>query len=267
MSTADQGQVTATAATVYEEFFVPALLAQWTEPMIDAAGIRAGHRVLDVACGTGVLARAVAATVGPQGRVVGLDLNDGMLDVARRKEPQIEWLLGRAEDLPFRDGEFDAAVSQFGLMFFEDRTRAVAEMVRVVRGRGRAAIAVWGRLDRSPGYLDLTALLDRLFGRGARDALAAPFVLGDEEALRTILTDAGLTAVEVTARDGVARFPSLESWMETEIRGWTLADALDDAAFDRLVVEAQRDLHRHVQHDGSVVFPIQALVARGSVAG
>lgn len=97
------GQVTSSAAEVYEEFFVPALFDQWAGRVADAARLGPGDRVLDVACGTGVLAREALGRVQPGGSVVGLDPNEGMLTVARRKEPRIEWRRGRAEDLPFGD--------------------------------------------------------------------------------------------------------------------------------------------------------------------
>lgn len=143
-ATSERGQVSHSAAEVYEEVFVP-ILMQWAGRVADAARVQPGQRVLDVACGTGVLARAVAERVGPQGAVVGLDLNEGMLAVAGRKAPHVEWRQGRAEDLPFESQSFDRVVSQFGLMFFADR-RAVQEMVRVLRPGGHLAVAVWGRL-------------------------------------------------------------------------------------------------------------------------
>ena len=81
MGESETGQVSAEAALVYEEFFLPALFAEWPRRVIEAARIQSGQRVVDVACGTGVLARAVAAQVGPQGSIVGVDLNEGMLAV------------------------------------------------------------------------------------------------------------------------------------------------------------------------------------------
>ena len=93
--------------------------------MADAAAIGAGQAALDVACGTGVLARELRRRTGAEGRVAGLDRNAGMLAVARRSAPGIDWREGRAERLPFADGSFDAVVSQFGLMFFEDRRAAL----------------------------------------------------------------------------------------------------------------------------------------------
>ena len=252
------GQVTKSAAEVYEAFFLPALFAEWPPRVADAAGIRAGQRVLDVACGTGVLARAVAERVGPEGAVTGLDLNEGMLAVARRKAPAIAWRQGRAEALPFDDGSFDAVISQFGLMFFADRVAALREMRRVARPGGRLAVAVWDALDRSPGYAAMAELLRRLFGDEVAGALHAPFALGDRRALAALFAEAGMPGAAVATHVGTARFPSIASWVHTDVRGWTLADALDDAQYAQLLAEAERDMRPFLAADCTVAFAAPA---------
>jgi SAM-dependent methyltransferase len=254
MSAGETGQVTSSAAEVYEDFFVPALFDQWALRVADAADIRPGQRVLDVACGTGVLARAAAERVGSAGSVVGLDVNDGMLAVARRKAPGIEWRTGRAEALPFASGSFDAVVSQFGLMFFEDRRVALQEMMRALRPGGQLAVAVWDSLDRTPGYTAMVALLRRLFGDEVAGALDAPFILGDRQLLSSLFAEAGIPEAEVTTQVGTARFPSIESWIYTEIRGFTLADVLDDEQFELLLREAASALRPFVTADATVAF-------------
>jgi len=258
MSESERGQVTRGAAEVYEEFFIPALFQEWPSRVADAAGIVTGQRVLDVACGTGVLARVVADRVGPDGSVVGLDVNEGMLAVAKRKAPKIKWRQGRAESLPFDRESFDAVVSQFGLMFFENRQAAIREMVRVLRRGGRLAVAVWGSLDKTPGYAAVVDLLQRLFGDRIADALRAPFVLGDPQMLRSLFADAGVPAVEITTREGTARFPSIRSWIYTDVKGWTLADTIDDAQFELLREEADQALRPFVTADGTVTFATPA---------
>lgn len=240
---------------------MPALFQQWARRVSTAAGIAPGQRVLDVACGTGVLARTVQATVGRTGSVVGVDINDAMLEVARQAATGVEWRNGEAEALPFPDGDFDAVVSQFGLMFFRDRSAAVGEMRRVLREGGRAAVAVWGAIDTSPGYAALAALLADLFGKQAAESLRAPFAMGDPAALTALLGDAGFRDLTVSSESGAVTFPSMEAWMHTEIRGWTLAGTVDDAAFDRLLAEANSRLARFRHSDGSVRFEIKALVA------
>jgi ubiquinone/menaquinone biosynthesis C-methylase UbiE len=173
-------------AEVYDEMFVPALFQQWGPIVADAARIGPGESVLDVACGTGVLACAALDRVGSQGAVAGLDPNPDMLTVARRKSTRIEWREGRAESLPFPDESFDAVVSQFGLMFFDDRPAALRDMMRVLRPNGRMAVAVCDALEHSPGYAALANLLQRLFGARIADAFRAPFVLGDPDRLLSI---------------------------------------------------------------------------------
>ena len=153
------------AANAYELLFVPALFAQWVPKVADAAHIQPGQHVLDVACGTGILAREVISRTGSSGDVVGIDSSPGMLTIARQLAPGIEWQEGVAESLPFPDQSFDAAVSQFGLMFFRDQCKAVREMLRVLAPGGRLAVAVWDSLDNIPAYADEVALLDQTAGR------------------------------------------------------------------------------------------------------
>ncbi|HVR67320.1 MAG TPA: methyltransferase domain-containing protein, partial [Verrucomicrobiae bacterium] len=255
------GQVTRSAADIYEEFFVPALFEEWAPRLCKAAALSHGNNVLDVACGTGVLAREAARSVQPGGKVTGLDRNEVMLTVARRVAPGIDWRAGRAEALPFPDGSFDAVVSQFGLMFFEDREGALKEMWRVLKPGGRLAVAVWDALEHSPGYADMVALLKRLFGDRIANELKAPFVLGDTKAFAALLESAGIAKAKIQTPQGTARFPSIESWVHTDVKGWTLADLIDDAQYRTLLKEAERDLKRYVKSDGTVSFAAPAHIA------
>jgi SAM-dependent methyltransferase len=252
------GQVSRSAADVYDEFFVPALFGAWAPRVADAADLKCGDRVLDVACGTGVLAKEAARRVVPGGSVVGLDRNEGMLAVARRKSADVEWRQGLAESLPFENGSFDAVVSQFGLMFFEDRVAAIREMWRVLRPEGRMAVAVWAELERSPGYAAMVDLLRRLFGERIAGELHAPFVLGDPNGLAALFADAAVHGAQVRTEEGTARFPSLEAWIHTDVKGWTLGDMIDDTQYGQLVEEAHTALGHFVGADGAVVFTVPA---------
>jgi ubiquinone/menaquinone biosynthesis C-methylase UbiE len=257
----DAGQVTSSAAEVYDEFFVPALFGAWAPRVVAAAGLRPGMRVVDVACGTGVLAVEAAAAVTPGGAVAGLDLNPGMLAVAQRKAGGVEWREAAAEALPYDSESFDAALSQFGLMFFKDRKAAIAEMWRVLRPGGRLVIAVWDSLDNTPGYAAVVSLLARLFGDAIADLLKAPYLLGDPSALQALLERAGVERPEVQRMPGEARFPSIRAWMHTDVRGWTYADRLDDDQYEQLLTEAKKELRRFVTADGTVRFAHPALIA------
>jgi ubiquinone/menaquinone biosynthesis C-methylase UbiE len=266
MGESERGQVTRSAAEVYEEFFVPALFQEWASRVADAAKISSGQCILDVACGTGVLTREVAERVGASGSAVGLDLNEGMLVVAKRKAPNIQWRQGRAEALPFDSNSFDAVVCQFGLMFFENQCAAIEEMVRVLRQGGHLAIAVWDLLENTPGYAALTELLERLFGNEAADAMRAPFVLGNIQVLQSLFTDAGVPGAQIATHEGTAHFPSISSWVYTDVRGWTLADMIDDAQYQRLLQEAENELRQFVTPEGTVAFRSPAHIVTATKA-
>ncbi len=259
--TTSSGLVSKSAAEVYEEFFLPALFSQWAAQIIDVCQPRLGASFLDVACGTGVLARAALEVVGSSGTVTGLDINPEMLAVARTKEPGVSWIAGPAESLPFEADTFDVVASQFGLMFFNDRVEALREMQRVVRPSGIVALAVWDSLESTPGYLAAVELLSRLFGDAVADGLRAPFNLGNREALLRLLDEAGARGAEVRTLRGDARFPSIESWMYTDVRGWTMSEDVSDQQFETLVAAAHNDLRRFVRPDGSVKFAMSAHVA------
>ncbi len=252
---------TGSPAEVYEAMFVPALFGQWGDRVAAAAGVGPGQKVLDVASGTGVLACAAAERVGPGGSVVGLDPNEEMRAVARRKNSFIEWRDGRAEALPFQDESFDAVVSQFGFMFFEDQPGALREMMRVLRPGGRLAVAVFAALDHSPGYAALADLLQKLFGQQVADAFRAPFTLGDPEQLLALCHEAGISGAKVTQHVGNVSFKSINDMISTERACvWTLGGLLDDTQFEQLRREADRELQPFVDGDGSVNFVLPALI-------
>jgi SAM-dependent methyltransferase len=224
--------------------------------------------VLDVACGTGVLALAASERAGPGGKVVGLDRRPDMLEVARRNSGDIDWKEGRAESLPFPDASFDAVVSQFGLMFFDDRSAALREMMRVLRPAGRLAVAVCDSVDNSPGYSALAKLLERLFGERVAGAFRAPFQLGDPALLRSICIEAGIPDAKVARRNGSVRFASIEALVSTERACvWTLGGMLDDDQFAVLLKESEQALQPFVGPDGAIAFDMPALLVTAGRLG
>ena len=181
------GQVSTAAAEVYEQFFVPALFGQFVEPMLDAVAASDGDRLLDIGAGTGVVARAALKRVGARGSIVAVDPNEGMLAIAKRLAPSVDIRRGVAEQLPVDEAEIDCITCQFALMFFSDRRRAVAEMRRVVRPGGRAAVATWASVEESPGYAAMVELVEEEIGQWAADALRAPFCLGTPELIGDVI--------------------------------------------------------------------------------
>lgn len=253
------------AALAYEELHVPALFRQWAPLVVDSAQIRRGTRVLDIACGTGVLTREAALRSGNDGEVSAVDISPGMLAVASQRAPEIDWRNAPAESLPFETDSFDAVISQFGLMFFQDRTSALREMMRVLTPGGRLAVAVWASLDESEAYPIEVALLDRLAGRNAADALRAPFVLGETNQLTDLFRDAGITSVGIKTHYGRARFPSVRTMVEADLRGWlpVMGVVLSEEIIERILDEAEEVLADYVTTEGRVEFDVAAHIITG----
>lgn len=191
------------AAEVYERFLVPAMFVPFAAAMLDAVGVPDGARVLDVACGTGAVARDAARRAGPAGAVTGVDFGDGMLAVARTRPAQdgaapIEYLAGPADALPVPDGTFDLVTCHHGLQFFPDRPAALAEMRRALRPGGRVAVATWSALADQPHFAALAGPLATHLGPEAAAGIGAPFAHHDPEVAGAEFEQAGF--VDVDAR-------------------------------------------------------------------
>ncbi len=245
------------AAEFYESAFVPAFFAQWAPLLCDAAGLAAGHRVLDVACGTGIVARTAADRVGPSGEVVGLDLNEAMLHVARRVRPDIEFRPGEAADLPFADAYFDHVLCQMALMFFPDRARALAEMARVVVSGGSVGVAVPGALAAQPAFAPFVALAARHAGPEAVALLATYFACGDLADLIGLIESAGLTIAGTRTHVGTYQAPSVDAFVTIEVESTPLIERLSPETYGRIRDGAHDVLGPFTTADGSVEAPFE----------
>ena len=246
-----------TAPEIYAEHLVPAVFAPWAPVLLDAAAVGIGHTVLDVACGTGVVAAAAAEQVGPSGAVTGVDSNPGMIAVAARTRG-VRWAQADAARLPFPDGGFDRVLCQAGLQFVPDRLGALREMRRVLRPGGRVALLVWRALHHSPGFAALADALQTVVGPEAAAVMRAPFVFGDDpRPLVTLLDSAGFGDVDVQARAGTVRFASVEAFVRCQRAASPLAAHVD--------VRHEPDLIAYVAARAAAEFPIEAAVASGEV--
>jgi len=244
----------------YESLFVASLFDVWTKHLVEGAMVREGSHVLDIACGTGVLARNALARAGANGRVVGVDPAPGMLAVAKEIEPAIDWVLCSAEALDVDDQAFDCVVSQFGMMFFKDRQQAADEMFRALKPGGSLAIAAWRSVEHNPAYADIIAVLEEQVGTPAADALRLPYSLGDAQDVTAVLERSGFEEIKVEAKTELARFPGSRQMVEAELRGWLpLFDIfLSDDQIDQVLVESDKTLAKYAGPSGEAVFPTSA---------
>jgi len=259
-------------AETYERYMVPPLFAPSARRLVDAAAPRPGERVLDVGCGTGVVAREVSRRLGADVTVVGLDASPGMLEVARAESARaalpIQWREGRAESLPFPDGAFDLVVCQFALMFFADRSAALGEMRRALAPGGRVAIHVFQGIGRHPFYQSLDRAIERRLGDSGVGAI---FSVGDADMLRGLLGAAGFAGIEIDAHAVTARFPDPDGFLDGEIDVDTAAipamQSLDAGARAALVSAIRGEMAAplaEVTGDGHVVLPFHTHVARAA---
>jgi ubiquinone/menaquinone biosynthesis C-methylase UbiE len=187
-------------AETYERVLVPSLFRPWAEELLGRVPLCEGARVLDVACGTGIVARVAHARLAGGGRVVGVDRSAGLLAVAQAIEPSIDWRIGDAARLPVPAGEqFDAVTCSQGLQFFADRAAAVREMRRVLAPGGRVGVAVWRSLEENGLLHDVGRIVERFAGpiHDQRHGFA------DADALGRLLVEADFddVLVEPISRD------------------------------------------------------------------
>jgi SAM-dependent methyltransferase len=244
-------QLTGSSADAYDELLVPAIFEPWARSLVDVADLRPGDHVLDVACGTGAVARAAAPRVRPDGTVTGVDVNAGMLATARGTDGTVDWRQADAAALPFPDGTFDVVLCQQGLQFMADREAATRELHRVLARPGRLALSAWRAIDHSPGYAAFADELERHAGAGG--IMRAPFAFGGQDALRRVLLTAGFDRVRIMIDVKVCRFPSVAEFLRYETLASPLAEPvarLDTEARDALVADLERVLGAYLDDDG-----------------
>ncbi len=200
----------------YERYLVPAMFAPWAVDFVELAAPQPGERVLDVACATGVVARLMAPHVGATGKVVGLDLSVGRLEVARSiplaQGVEVEWREGNAMSLPFANAVFDLVCCHQGLQFFPDRLAAVRGMSRVLAPGGRLLLSVWRSIEHHPDAVAMAEALQRHVSAEAAAFRNESFSLGDAEAIEAHLREAGFRDIVTRPAVKKLRFPSAEAF-------------------------------------------------------
>ena len=234
-------------AEAFDRYMVPRILGPLAERLLDALGLGPGERLLDLACGTGAVAKPAFARTGRGGRVVGLDTDSDSIAVARGSSADaIEYVVGSADRVPFPVASFDAVACQQGLQFFDDRQRALAEIRRVLVAGGRLAASVWAAVDEQPVF----GAIRRALLRHAGDEVGGSFFvrpssLGQPGQLEDLLRSAGLAHIAVEDAVHEADFPSvldfLEQYGAATGFGNTLA-ALRPEHRDAVVADIERDL-------------------------
>jgi len=194
MAASPLGLFTGSLPEMYERFLVAPLFRPFAQELLDRAGISRDDRLLDVACGTGIVARLAREMIGDRGRVVGVDASPGMIAMARTVAPAIDWREGDAAHLPVGDDQaFEIVSCHQGLQFFADKPAATREMRRALAPGGRLALATWLPVQDIPLIRDLQQVAERHLGPIADQRHS----FGDADALGRLLGDVGFHAIQI----------------------------------------------------------------------
>lgn len=224
-------QFKASAPENYERYFVPAIAAPIAEDLVEAASIQPGERVLDVACGTGVVTRLAATRAGRDGRVAGLDVSPPMLAVARSLAPaetSMDWYETSAEAMPLADGGFDVVLCQMGLQFISNKRQALEEMHRVLRRGGRIVLNLPGP---APAFFaDFAQALARHIDPSAARFIDAVFSLHDAETVHSLMSAAGFRDVKLAKGKKALRLPPPEEFLWQYVHSTPLGQVVSRAS-------------------------------------
>jgi SAM-dependent methyltransferase len=199
--------------------------------------------------------------------VVGLDLNEGMLAVAGRLGPDIEWRQGDAAELPFEAGSFDAVLCQAALMFFPDRVGALREMARVATPGATVAVQVWDRLEAQEGFGAMYGAFAEHLGPEAMELESSYWVLGDLDLVGSLFEAAGLRVTGTRTRAGTVRFGSASEAVRTELDATPLAGRIGQDTYRRVVAAATEAMSPFVVDGGRVELPIGGHLITAAKAG
>ena len=234
---------------------VPYILGPWAPGLVELAALQQGERVLDLACGTGLVARLAAQKVGPEGKVTGLDLNTGMLAVARKLPPPpgapITWVEGSALAMDLLSASFDVILCQQGFQFFSDKPAALREIHRVLVPGGRLLLSVWK--TAGPYSIAVSTALERHTGVETALRYRAARVVPDAEELRGLLVDAAFHGVHIRQSVMTIRLPPAKAFVLGHLASTPAARAvaaLSDEARTALVREVSMALQSYADGNG-----------------
>jgi ubiquinone/menaquinone biosynthesis C-methylase UbiE len=267
-SQASGWQLGGDAPLAYDTYIVDTFMQGYSRRLVKAAAVEKGNRVLDIACGTGVVTRLAANDAGPDGRVVGFDLNAGMLARARASHENaetIDWKEGSVTEMPFEDASFDRVFCQHGLQFFPDKPAALSEIYRVLAPGGRLLASVWRSLEHCPWQSAIADAIDHNVGPEPAAVVRSAFSFGDADQLRQSVIDAGFGNVEIRVEAETIRHASLEEYVPGYISATPASSAVAglDAAIQRKILEDVRNALKPYQDGEGLAAPIEAHLAIG----
>jgi ubiquinone/menaquinone biosynthesis C-methylase UbiE len=268
MAITTEWQLAREAAERYEQILVPAILGPAAKALVDWSALKEGEIVLDVGSGTGAAARFAAEQVGSSGRVIGIDSNPGMVEVAKSLPPVqgavIDWHEESAYGLPMKDQTVDMVLCAQTLQFLMDRPTALSEMRRVLKPGGRLAISLWRDGEENPYYHVLLDAVSKHIGEETAAGLQAIFHLSNSDAIRVLLESAGFTNIEMIVKELELELPTLTEFIPRHISATPMAagfNAAEQAAQQAVIQEVSAQLALY-ESDESITIPFRVNLAK-----
>ena len=239
----------------YERYMVPLLFRPYAELLAGRALQSGPKRILETACGTGVVTAALAASL-PEAEIVATDLNQAMLDVAQTRVPSsnVSFRQADALDLPFEDASFDLIVCQFGVMFYPDKVRGNAEARRVLRDGGHYLFAVWDRIERNAlSNLANQSLIEAYSDNPPQFMTRGPYSYYEREWIERDLRAAGFNEVSIDTVELKSQSGSAEEGARGLVYGSPMGVELEEygpGALDQVFADLVRTAQRYEGPDG-----------------
>jgi len=251
-------QLSGSGPEAYEKYLAEPILKPCAPGLVQGAEIAAGDKVIDVACGTGIVTRLAAQNVGHAGYVIGVDMNPGMLSIAlklTRSEISdiISWIKGDAVALPLLASGFDALLCQQGLQFFPDKSAALGEMYRVLIPEGRLSFSVLREIEYNPFQKAIADALEHFVGPQSSKIIHSPFTMNDAGEIRTMVTKAGFNKVHINHEITTIRFASLSEFVPGYLAATPVAATaatLDDKVKSKILDHVTGLLEPYIDDDG-----------------
>lgn len=261
-------QFTGSIPQIYDRHLGPFFFFHYARDLARRIQVEAPARVLEIACGTGISTEYLRAALDDDVEIVATDLNPAMLEFAsdfRGGLANVQFSQADAMELPFGEAEFEAAICQFGLMFFPDKPRGIAEMARVLKPGGTLALNVWDSLEANPAVKLAKDVTSGFFESDAPQFLAIPFGYHDVDEIRQLLATAGFKGVEVERVSTTVQRPSARDVAIGLVEGNPGIHEINERATvaAEAIVDAVAEALAHEFGDGPITCELNAIVATG----